>query len=76
MRIPLVPTAAYLTAQSTAVDASAPPLAFIDNEPYLIELQGSLEVAGGAGEGSMAGVSVGRMDLSDPVRCLRPRASN
>ena len=71
MRLPLVPTEAYTNAISAPQPSSTrPPLAFINEEPFLIELQGSLELPGGgtAGEGrGMAGVSVGKMDTSDPV---------
>jgi len=73
MRLPLHTTPALIAAIQT--DASnptskQPPLVFLDDEPFLIELQGSLELPGGHGEGApleMRGLSVGKVDFSEPV---------
>lgn len=88
MRLPLQPAPSLLSQLSPSSPSSSstgtpshpdPPLVFIDNEPFLVELQGSLE--GPTGEPSagqeasqagtlMHGVRVGKVDLSDPVRSL------
>ena len=74
MRLPLVPTEGYTNAiNAPSATGSRPPLAFINEEPFLIELQGSLELPGGGtegGAGGMTGLSVGKMDTSDPVSSL------
>lgn len=75
MRLPLVPARSFLS--QSALSSSDPPLVFIDDEPFLVELQGSLE--GPTGETSagqeaskaadlIEGARVGKVDLSDPVR--------
>lgn len=75
MRLPLVPAASFLSQLPS--NPSDPPLVFIDHEPFLVELQGSLE--GPTGEPSagqeaskagelIEGARVGKVDLSDPVR--------
>ncbi|TNY18021.1 hypothetical protein DMC30DRAFT_449218 [Rhodotorula diobovata] len=86
MRLPLQPAPSLLSQLSPSSPSSSstgtpshpdPPLVFIDNEPFLVELQGSLE--GPTGEPSagqeasqagtlMHGVRVGKVDLSDPKR--------
>lgn len=71
MRLPLDPTPSFLYSLSHPPSASDPPLVFIDQEPFLVELQGSLEMPGGGHEGGeeeMRGVEVGKIDLSEPVR--------
>ena len=78
MRLPLHPTRAFLDqiANSTSHSAApgAPPLLFIESEPFLVELQGSLELEGFPGvEGTMElmrGVQVGKVDLEVPVSSL------
>ncbi|KAM0751167.1 hypothetical protein T439DRAFT_347745 [Meredithblackwellia eburnea MCA 4105] len=50
-----------------------PPLAFIDNEPFLVELQGALELPGqpNPDEGLdqyLAEVNVGKLDTTDPSK--------
>ncbi|GAA5928235.1 hypothetical protein JCM3775_000550 [Rhodotorula graminis] len=75
MRLALVPAASFLS--QPAPSASDPPLVFIDREPFLVELQGSLE--GPTGEPSAGieaskaphlidGARVGKVDLSDPKK--------
>lgn len=50
-----------------------PPLAFIDDEPFLLELQGSLDPPKGEDSdtterlGGMSGVRVGKLDFENPV---------
>ncbi|GAA5895925.1 hypothetical protein JCM8208_005126 [Rhodotorula glutinis] len=75
MRLPLVPARSFLS--QSALSSSDPPLVFIDDEPFLVELQGSLE--GPTGETSagqeaskaadlIEGARVGKVDLSDPKK--------
>ncbi|GAA5888966.1 hypothetical protein JCM6882_009698 [Rhodosporidiobolus microsporus] len=77
MRLPLTPTPACSLQLSTTPSSSDPPLAFIDNEPFLVEMQGILELPPGEqeeaareneGRGEMEGVRVGKVDLSDPKK--------
>ncbi|GAA5821577.1 hypothetical protein JCM11251_000916 [Rhodosporidiobolus azoricus] len=77
MRLPLLPTPACSVQLSTSSSSSDPPLAFIDKEPFLVEMQGSLELPLGEqeeaareneGRGEMEGVRVGKVDLSDPKK--------
>ncbi|KAI5477620.1 hypothetical protein MNV49_006107 [Pseudohyphozyma bogoriensis] len=66
MRLPLVPVSNLNTTGSS----SSPPLAFIDEEPFIVELQGSLELHGAAPDESqdMSDVVVGKIDLSEPTK--------
>lgn len=78
MRLELTPTAACtLQLSSPSSSSSDPPLVFIDDEPFLIEFQGKLELPPGESEQAaaentggdeMEGARVGKVDLSDPVR--------
>ncbi|GAA6010943.1 hypothetical protein JCM10207_004004 [Rhodosporidiobolus poonsookiae] len=77
MRLPLTPTEPCRLQLSTPSSSSDPPLLFIDNEPFLVELQGKLELPPGeeelarqenGGRGAMEGVRVGKVDLSDPKK--------
>ncbi|KAK4046593.1 hypothetical protein OIV83_005963 [Microbotryomycetes sp. JL201] len=74
MRIPLELTAACTTQLSVATLSTDPPLAFIDNEPFLIELQGTLENpshdpdSAVPGQDMMRGVQVGKLDLQVPTK--------
>lgn len=76
MRLPLHTTPALLSSIQSHNATSAtkpPPLAFLDDEPFLIELQGSLELPGGHGEGAeheMRGLDVGKIDFTEPVSRL------
>jgi hypothetical protein len=78
MRLLLTPSPSLSTSLSLPPPTpSDPPLAFIDSEPFLIELQGTLELPGsasqgggepgGGGGGGMESVWVGKMDLQEPV---------
>ncbi|KAL8290435.1 hypothetical protein RQP46_002693 [Phenoliferia psychrophenolica] len=55
-------------AQAGGGGAGGPPLAFIDDEPFLIELQGSLELPGSekADGVDMGGTIVGKLDTTEP----------
>ncbi|SDA02929.1 BZ3500_MvSof-1268-A1-R1_Chr11-1g03222 [Microbotryum saponariae] len=70
MRIPLRPTLAFdLALLQRPSSGSAPPLVFIDEEPFLIELQGALELPHTGQEGTMeqlAGAHVGKIDIDEP----------
>ncbi|KAM0791944.1 hypothetical protein ACM66B_004195 [Microbotryomycetes sp. NB124-2] len=76
MRIALEPTSACTTTLRCPPLSSAElPLAFIDNEPFLIELQGSLENplhdtqdSSIAYDDLMRGVQVGKLDLQVPTK--------
>ncbi|GAA5887063.1 hypothetical protein JCM5296_001583 [Sporobolomyces johnsonii] len=74
MRLPLHPTPSLLAQLSHSSTPSDPPLLFIDQEPFLIELQGSLQLPpgeddhGGDYMHAMAGTRVGNVDLSDPKK--------
>lgn len=75
MRLPLHSTDSLLTAITTLNEKGGQPLAFLDSEPFLIELQGSLELPGGHGEGSeqeMRGLSIGKVDFTEPVSYYLP----
>lgn len=69
MHLPLHPSP-LLPSQISPPPAAAgqPPLAWLDSEPFLIELQGSLELPGRAGvelkEGEREGIKVGWVDLT------------
>lgn len=72
MHLPLHPSPSLpsqLTSTTTTTTTSPPPpLAWLDAEPFLIELQGSLELEGRAGvelnEGEREGIRVGWVDLA------------
>ncbi|BGP50940.1 hypothetical protein JCM10450v2_006866 [Rhodotorula kratochvilovae] len=77
MRLPLQPAPSLLSQLASPPSPTDPPLLFIGNEPFLVELQGSLEGPTGeecAGEeaskaaAAMEGVRVGKVDLSDPKK--------
>ncbi|GAA6050972.1 hypothetical protein JCM3770_005349 [Rhodotorula araucariae] len=77
MRLPLHSAACLLAQLASPPSPSEPPLVFIDDEPFLVELQGSLEAPTGeecAGEeaskagAAMEGVRVGKVDLADPKK--------
>ncbi|GAA5876460.1 hypothetical protein JCM1840_005545 [Sporobolomyces johnsonii] len=74
MRLPLHPTPSLLTQLSHSSTPSDPPLLFIDQEPFLVELQGSLQLPPGEDDHpadymhAMAGTRVGNVDLSDPKK--------
>ncbi|GAA5974301.1 hypothetical protein JCM11641_006723 [Rhodosporidiobolus odoratus] len=82
MRLELTPTPACQTQLAQPPPSvSDPPLVFIDSQPFLLELQGKLELPPNeieqaqrenAGRGEMEGVRVGKVDLSDPVRSRSP----
>jgi hypothetical protein len=82
MRLELLPTAACsFQLSSLSSSSNDPPLLFIDNEPFLVEFQGKLElppgeseqaVAENGGGDEMEGARVGKVDLSDPVRRVSP----
>jgi hypothetical protein len=56
-----------------ASSSTSPPLAWIDEEPFIIELQGSLELPGSEkGAADMSGVIAGKLDLVQPVRFFLP----
>lgn len=70
MRIPLIPAASFGASLDASISIPGLPLAFIDDEPFLIELQGVLELPGGGRDGERGGmedVKVGNLDLSEPV---------
>lgn len=52
--------------KSTSKDKG--PFIFVEGEPMMIELQGSLETEGGAA--LQEGQSIGTLDMSNPVRFL------
>ncbi|SCV73329.1 BQ2448_7255 [Microbotryum intermedium] len=70
MRIPLRTTSAFdLALLQRPSSGAASPLVFIDEEPFLIELQGALELPNTGQEGSMrqlAGAHVGKIDFDEP----------
>ncbi|KAK4690656.1 chromosome transmission fidelity protein 8, partial [Phenoliferia sp. Uapishka_3] len=71
MRLKLNPSQNLISTLSNPANSSSnppAPLAFIDNEPFLIELQGSLELPGGqVTQGiDMGGTIVGKLDTTDP----------
>lgn len=68
MRLALEPTPAF-THELRYAPASEPPLVFLDQEPFLVELQGALELSGESGDAStgMHGVKVGKIDFSQVV---------
>ncbi|GAA5980089.1 hypothetical protein JCM21900_005001 [Sporobolomyces salmonicolor] len=79
MRLPLHPTSSLLAQLSSSASPSDPPLLFIDHEPFLVELQGTLQLPPGEAEPgtpavggnhlhAMAGARVGNVDLSDPKK--------
>ncbi|GAA5935000.1 hypothetical protein JCM1841_007079 [Sporobolomyces salmonicolor] len=81
MRLPLHPTSSLLSQLSSSASPSDPPLLFIDHEPFLVELQGTLQLPPGEAEPgtpapavggnalhAMAGARVGNVDLSDPKK--------
>ncbi|GAA5865081.1 hypothetical protein JCM8547_007706 [Rhodosporidiobolus lusitaniae] len=80
MRLPLEPTSActlQLASSFSSSSPSDPPLVFIDNEPFLVELQGILGLPPGeqeqallenGGRDEMEGVRVGKVDLSNPKK--------
>ncbi|GAA6036429.1 hypothetical protein JCM8097_003500 [Rhodosporidiobolus ruineniae] len=80
MRLQLNPTAAcasQLSSLASSSSTSDPPLLFIDKEPFLVEMQGQLELPPGEqeeaakeneGRSEMEGVRVGKVDLSDPKK--------
>ncbi|GAA5992308.1 hypothetical protein JCM5350_000809 [Sporobolomyces pararoseus] len=80
MRLPLQITSSFTSQLPLASTSSnEPPLLFIDSEPFIVELQGKLELAEGEaiedGFGSSAddasrlrGSRVGKVDLSDPKK--------
>ena len=74
MQLPLEPSASL--ADQLASDQGGqgvPPLAFIDDEPFLLELQGSLDPPKGEDAdtterlGGMSGLRVGKLDFENPV---------
>ncbi|GAA5946526.1 hypothetical protein JCM3765_000279 [Sporobolomyces pararoseus] len=79
MRLPLEITPSFSSQLPlTSTSANDPPLLFIDSEPFIVELQGKLELPEGEavedGFGSstddasrLRGSRVGKVDLSDPV---------
>lgn len=74
MGIPLKPTSLLAHQLASQGHADLPPLAFIDDEPFLLELQGSLDPPKGedpALELGMDGVRVGKLNLENPVRDSR-----
>ncbi|GAA5938204.1 uncharacterized protein JCM15063_000665 [Sporobolomyces koalae] len=85
MRIPLSISPSLETQLSTpSGSASDPPLVFIDQEPFIVELQGRLELppddqlpgggtdpTGGDEASRLRGSRVGKIDLSDPVSTTR-----
>lgn len=84
MRVPLTPTPSFTHELRFPPDASDPPLVFLDREPFLVELQGALELPGashgasdttsnGDGIGEMRGVKVGKIDFEQPVSPWRRR---
>ncbi|BGP19312.1 hypothetical protein JCM10213_006201 [Rhodosporidiobolus nylandii] len=75
MRLPLAPTPACQLQLASPPNKDDPPLVFIDNEPFILELQGILEAPPGTaeeaqseGRSEMEGVRVGKVDLSDPKK--------
>lgn len=73
MRLPLHPYPTLLPLPLPAAP-NAPPLLFIKEEPFLVELQGSLEIEGRPGvEGGreeMRGVQVGMVNFEEEVSAL------
>lgn len=70
MRLSLTVTPTLTSQLALEASPDAPPLAFIDDEPFLLELQGSLDPPKGedpALELGMEGVRVGKLDLDNPV---------
>lgn len=77
MRLPLTPTNNFLETisnfnpNSKTNNSNSPTLTFINEEPFIIELQGSLELPNGLNGGNlMDGVIVGKLILDEPVRFL------
>lgn len=70
LKLLATPNLSLSLASAAAGTTGQPPLAFIDDEPFLIELQGSLELPGGlVTDGiDMGGTLVGKLDTSEPVR--------
>ncbi|POY76229.1 hypothetical protein BMF94_0424 [Rhodotorula taiwanensis] len=71
MGIPLKPTSLLAHQLASQGHADLPPLAFIDDEPFLLELQGSLDPPKGedpALDLGMDGVRVGKLDLENPKK--------
>ncbi|GAA5909707.1 uncharacterized protein JCM6883_004608 [Sporobolomyces salmoneus] len=81
MRLPLQISPSFTSQLPlSSTSSSDPPLVFIDSEPFIVELQGKLDLpegeaepdtysGGGADEaGRLRGSRVGRIDLSDPKK--------
>ncbi|GAA5989010.1 hypothetical protein JCM10908_006267 [Rhodotorula pacifica] len=74
MQLPLVPTISLADHLTSEQADKPPPLAFIDDEPFLLELQGSLDPPKGEDAdtteqlGGMSGVRVGKLDLENPKK--------
>ncbi|BGP57568.1 hypothetical protein JCM8202_000472 [Rhodotorula sphaerocarpa] len=71
MRLSLTVTPTLTSQLALEASPDAPPLAFIDDEPFLLELQGSLDPPKGedpALELGMEGVRVGKLDLDNPKK--------
>lgn len=69
MRIPLIPHPnLFKTTATISIDS---PISFINQEPFLIELQGSLTLptnsSGDSSNNNMTAVKVGNIDFINPV---------
>lgn len=73
MQLPLELSPSLADQLASDQGQGVPPLAFIDDEPFLLELQGSLDPPKGEDAdtterlGGMSGVRVGKLDLENPV---------
>ena len=67
MRLPIDVS---LPLSATASFSKNSPFVLLEGEPVLLELQGTLETPDASSAADRAGHRIGKLDLSNPVRCI------